>query len=83
LSAIISNVPATQLVLSTAHVGPHVAPILAIDAGLAGNIGPISSFANLLALLMVKRSGLPIARAVVLQLAIGLVVFLPALLRAA
>jgi Na+/H+ antiporter NhaD/arsenite permease-like protein len=80
LSAIISNVPATQLVLSTAHVGPHVAPILAIDAGLAGNIGPISSFANLLALLMVKRSGLPIARAIVLQLAVGLVVFLPALL---
>lgn len=79
-SAMISNVPATQLVLSTAHVTPHVAPILAVDAGLAGNIDPISSFANLLALLIVRRSGLPIKRAIVLQLAIGLVVFLPAAL---
>ena len=80
VSAVISNVPATQLVLSTAHVTPHVAPTLAVDAGLAGNIDPISSFANLLALLMVKRSGLPIRKAIFLQLLIGLVVFLPAAL---
>ena len=78
VSAVISNVPATQLVLSTATVTPHAAPILAVSAGLAGNIDPISSFANLLALLMVRRSGLPIRRAIVLQVAIGLVAFLPA-----
>jgi Na+/H+ antiporter NhaD/arsenite permease-like protein len=80
VSAVISNVPATQLVLSTATVTPHAAPILAVDAGLAGNIDPISSFANLLALLMVKRSGVPVRRAIVLQLVIGLVAFLPAVL---
>ena len=80
VSSAISNVPATQLVLSTATVTPHAAPTLAVDAGLAGNIDPISSFANLLALLMVKRSGLPIRKAILLQLAIGLVAFLPAFL---
>jgi Na+/H+ antiporter NhaD/arsenite permease-like protein len=80
LSAAISNVPATQLVLSTTSVTPHAAPILAVDAGLAGNIDPISSFANLLALLMVARSGLPVRRAIALQLAVGLVAFLPAAL---
>ncbi|HVC26872.1 MAG TPA: SLC13 family permease [Nitrososphaerales archaeon] len=80
VSAAISNVPATQLVLSTTTVAPHAAPILAVDAGLAGNLDPISSFANLLALLMVKRSGMPIRKAVALQLAVGLLAFLPALL---
>jgi Na+/H+ antiporter NhaD/arsenite permease-like protein len=80
VSAAISNVPATQLVLSTASITPHAAPLLAVDAGLAGNIDPVSSFANLLALLMVNRSGLPVRRAIVLQLAIGLVAFLPAFL---
>jgi Na+/H+ antiporter NhaD/arsenite permease-like protein len=80
VSAAISNVPATQLVLSTTAVTPHAAPVLAVDAGLAGNIDPVSSFANLLALTMVKRSGLPVRRAMVLQLAVGLVVFLPAAL---
>ena len=79
VSATISNVPATQLVLSTSTVTPHAAPILAVSAGLAGNIDPISSFANLLALLMVRRSGLPIRKAVALQVVIGLVAFLPAL----
>jgi Na+/H+ antiporter NhaD/arsenite permease-like protein len=78
-SSAISNVPATQLVLSTATVTPHAAPILAVDAGLAGNIDPISSFANLLALLMVRRSGVSVKKAIILQLAIGLVAFLPAL----
>jgi Na+/H+ antiporter NhaD/arsenite permease-like protein len=80
VSAAISNVPATQLVLSTASVTPHAAPLLAVDAGLAGNIDPVSSFANLLALLMLNRSGLPVRRAILLQLAIGLVAFLPAFL---
>jgi Na+/H+ antiporter NhaD/arsenite permease-like protein len=80
VSAAISNVPATQLVLSTTTVTPHAAPILAVDAGLAGNIDPISSFANLLALLMVRRSGLSVRKAIVLQLVIGLVAFLPAAL---
>ncbi len=80
VSAAISNVPATQLVLSTATVTPHAAPILAVDAGLAGNIGPISSFANLLALLIVRRAGVSVRRAVVLQLIVGLVAFLPAAL---
>ncbi len=80
VSAAISNVPATQLVLSTAPVGPHAAPILAVDAGLAGNIDPISSFANLLALLMVSRAGLPIRKAIIMQLVVGIVAFAPALL---
>jgi Na+/H+ antiporter NhaD/arsenite permease-like protein len=80
VSAAISNVPATQLVLSAATVTPHAAPVLAVDAGLAGNIDPVSSFANLLALVMVRRSGLSIRKAVVLQLAIGLIAFLPAAL---
>jgi Na+/H+ antiporter NhaD/arsenite permease-like protein len=80
VSAVISNVPATQLVLSTATVTHHAAPILAVDAGLAGNIDPISSFANLLALLMVRRSGLPVKKAIAMQLVIGLVAFLPAFL---
>jgi Na+/H+ antiporter NhaD/arsenite permease-like protein len=79
-SAAISNVPATQLVLSTSTVTPHAAPILAVDAGLAGNIDPISSFANLLALLMARRSGLSVRKAMALQLVIGLVAFLPAAL---
>jgi Na+/H+ antiporter NhaD/arsenite permease-like protein len=80
VSAAISNVPATQLVLSTATVSPHAAPILAVDAGLAGNIDPISSFANLLALMIARRSGVPVRKAIVLQLVIGLVAFLPAAL---
>lgn len=80
VSAVISNVPATQLVLSTSSVTPHAAPILAVDAGLAGNITPVSSFANLLALTMLRRSGLPIGRAVALQLLVGVIAFLPAVL---
>ena len=80
VSALISNVPATQLVLSTATVSAHVAPKLAVDAGLAGNIDPISSFANLLALQMVSRSGLPVRKTILLQAAVGLVAFLPAFL---
>jgi len=80
VSAVISNVPATQLVLSTSAVTPQAAPGVAVAAGLAGNIDPISSFANLLALVMVSRSGLAIRKAIVLQVVIGLVAFLPAAL---
>lgn len=80
VSAVISNVPATQLVLSVATVSRHIAPKLAVEAGLAGNIDPISSFANILALLMVRRAGLGIRRTVILQVLVGVVTFLPALL---
>jgi Na+/H+ antiporter NhaD/arsenite permease-like protein len=80
VSAVISNVPATQVVLSTANVAPLAAPILAVDAGLAGNIDPISSFANLLALLIVKRSGVPVQKAIALQLIVGLIALFPAAL---
>jgi Na+/H+ antiporter NhaD/arsenite permease-like protein len=79
-SNFISNVPATQLVLSTAHVSASVAPKLAVDAGLAGNLGPIASFANLLALQIAGKAGVPVRRIIMLQLAVGLVSFIPALL---
>ena len=78
VSNIISNVPATQLLLSAAHISPSMAPRIAVEAGLAGNIDPIGSFANLLALMLVRRAGLPVGRAIALQLAVGLLSFLPA-----
>jgi Na+/H+ antiporter NhaD/arsenite permease-like protein len=78
LSNLISNVPTTQLILSLTTVSPHQAPEIAVEAGLAGNIDPIGSFANLLALLLVRRAGLQIKRAMLLQLLIGLISFLPA-----
>jgi Na+/H+ antiporter NhaD/arsenite permease-like protein len=40
-SNLISNVPATQLVLSTATVSSAVAPKLDVEAGLAGNLDPV------------------------------------------
>jgi len=80
VSCLISNVPATQLVLSLAHVPAAVAPKIAVEAGLAGNIDPVASFANILALLLVRRAGLPVRRAIALQFGVGLVSFLPALL---
>jgi len=79
-SNLISNVPATQLVLGTVAVSQHAAPILAVEAGLAGNITPIGSFANVLALTIARRGGLPIRRAILLQLVVGLISFLPAFL---
>jgi Na+/H+ antiporter NhaD/arsenite permease-like protein len=79
-SNLISNVPATQLILGTISIPPRAAPMLAVEAGLAGSITPIGSFANVLALLMVRRGGLPIRKAVALQLVIGLASFLPAFL---
>jgi len=60
-------------------VSALVAPKLAVEAGLAGNIDPIASFANILALLMAKRAGYSIRMAVLLQLVIGILSFLPAL----
>ena len=80
LSNLISNVPATQLVLSVTSVSSHVAPKIAVEPGLAGNIDPVASFANILALLMVRRAGLPIRRAILLQFLVGIVSFLPALM---
>ncbi len=77
VSNIISNVPATQLILTTVVLPAHIAPKIAVEAGLAGNIGPIGSFANVIALLIVRRNGLPIKKAIILQLAVGLVSFLP------
>ena len=80
VSNLVSNVPATQLVLSTTQVSAVVAPKLAVAAGLAGNLGPVASFANLLALQIARRNGVPVRRTLVLQLAVGLVSFLPALI---
>jgi Na+/H+ antiporter NhaD/arsenite permease-like protein len=80
VSNLISNVPATQLVLSVAHVSAQVAPKIAVEAGFAGNLDPISSFADILALLIVRRAGLPVRRAIALQLLVGAVAFVPALL---
>jgi Na+/H+ antiporter NhaD/arsenite permease-like protein len=80
VSNVISNVPATQLLINTAGVSAAAAPRLAVEAGLAGNLGPIASFANLLALQMASRAGVPIRRIIVLQVAVGVVAFVPALL---
>jgi Na+/H+ antiporter NhaD/arsenite permease-like protein len=79
-SNLISNVPTTQLMLGTVAISQRAAPMLAVEAGLAGNITPIASFANILALLMVRRGGLPIRKAILLQVVVGLISFLPALL---
>lgn len=79
-SNLISNVPATQLILGTAAVPAQVAPRIAVEAGLAGNITPVASFANILALVLVRRGGLPVRRAILLQLSVGLISFLPAFL---
>jgi len=54
--------------------------MLAVETGLAGNITPIASFANILALFLVRRGGLPIRKAIVLQVGVGLISFLPALI---
>jgi hypothetical protein len=78
VSNIISNVPATQLVLTVGNVPPTVAPKLAVEAGLAGNIDPIGSLANLLALNIMRQDGLPLRRTIMLQLLIGTISFLPA-----
>ena len=79
-SNLISNVPATQMILNNVSIPPSVAPKIAVEAGFAGNITPIGSFANILALQMAKRAGLPIRRTIALQLLVGLATFLPAFL---
>jgi hypothetical protein len=78
-SNVISNVPATQLVINTGAVTQGTAPLVAVEAGLAGNLGPIASFANLLALQIARGAGVPIKRVVVLQVVVGALAFLPAL----
>ena len=80
VSNLISNVPATQLVLSVTTISSRIAPRIAVEAGLAGNIDPIASFANILALLMARRAGLPLRRTILLQFLVGIVAFLPAML---
>jgi Na+/H+ antiporter NhaD/arsenite permease-like protein len=79
-SNVISNVPATQLVLSVSKLVPSIAPKIAVEAGLAGNVDPIASFANLLALLMARRAGVPIRKTIALQFVVGIITFLPAFL---
>lgn len=78
-SNVISNVPATQLLLSVGDVPPLIAPKIAVEAGLAGNLDPIGSLANLLALNIVREGGLSVRRTILLQLAVGAASFLPAL----
>ena len=80
VSNFISNVPATQLLINTAGVSSALAPKIAVEAGLAGNLGPVASFANLLALQMAARSGVSVRRIVALQMVVGLVAYVPALL---
>jgi Na+/H+ antiporter NhaD/arsenite permease-like protein len=80
LSNLISNVPATQLVLSATTISSLLAPKIAVEAGLAGNIDPIASFANLLVLLTVSRAGFPVRKTIMLQFLIGIISFLPAFL---
>jgi hypothetical protein len=79
-SNLVSKVPATQLVLSTATVSLVVAPKLAIEAGLAGNLDPIGSFANIPALQLAGHSGVSLKRMIMLQFEVGIVSFLPALI---
>jgi Na+/H+ antiporter NhaD/arsenite permease-like protein len=80
LSNVMSNVPATQLILSVATVPMGAATRIAVAAGLAGNIGPIGSFANILALMIIRRNGLSIRRTLIFQFIIGTISFVPALL---
>jgi len=80
VSNFISNVPATQLVLSISKVTPAVASQTAVAAGLAGNISPAASFANILALQIARRAGVPVRRTIALQFVIGVLSFLPAFL---
>jgi Na+/H+ antiporter NhaD/arsenite permease-like protein len=80
VSNFISNVPATQLVLGISRVTPAVASETAVSAGLAGNISPLASFANILALQIARRGGIPLKRTIALQFVVGLLSFLPAFL---
>lgn len=77
LSNLISNVPATQLILATSHVVPQKAPLLAVEAGLSGNFDPISSLANLLALNILRRNGVKTTRIMLMLFATGAVSAIP------
>jgi Na+/H+ antiporter NhaD/arsenite permease-like protein len=79
-SNLISNVPATQLLINGAGVSQQLAPKIAVEAGLAGNLGPIASFANLLALQMAAKAGVSVRRMVALQVGVGILAYLPAVL---
>ena len=80
ISNFISNVPATQLLINTSGVTVALAPKIAAIAGLAGNLGPVASFANLLALQMAARSGVSVRRIIGLQFVVGVLAFIPAFL---
>jgi Na+/H+ antiporter NhaD/arsenite permease-like protein len=80
VSNFISNVPATQLVLSISKVSASVASETAVSAGLAGNISPLASFANILALQIALREGVSLRKTIVLQFVVGMLSFLPAFL---
>jgi len=80
VSNVISNVPATQLVVSAGQVSPIHAPLLAVQAGLAGNLGPVASFANILALQISSKGGVSAKRVLAIQFVVGLISYIPALL---
>ncbi len=80
ISNFISNVPATQLVLGISKVTPAVASQTAVSAGFAGSTGPLASFANILALQIARRGGVPLKKTVLLQFVVGILSFLPAFL---
>ncbi|MDG6982849.1 MAG: hypothetical protein JRM74_05270 [Nitrososphaerota archaeon] len=78
-SNFISNVPATQLLINTAGVSASVAPKIAAEAGIAGNLGPIASFANLLAIQMASKAGIRLRKLIALQILVGVLAFVPVL----
>ena len=79
VSNAVSNVPTTQLLVKVSGVSAALAPKIAVEAGLAGNLGPIASFANLLALQMAAKNGVSVRRTVGLQFVVGVFAFIPAL----
>ena len=80
VSNFISNVPATQLLINTSGVSASLAPKIAVEAGLAGNLGPVASFANLLALQMAAKAGVSLKRTIGLQFVVGALAFVPAIM---
>ena len=80
VSNFIRNFPPTQLLIGPAWVLASAAPGIAADVGLAGNLGPFASFANILALQMAANPRVSVKRIVLPQFAIGLVALVPALL---
>lgn len=80
VSNVISNVPATQLLINTSGVSAYAAPKIAVEAGLAGNLGPVASFANLLALQMAAKGGVSVRKTIALQVVVGVLAYIPALI---